>query len=290
MKAFTTIILCIISSHFISQVHIDRSISEALKHPEEVKYLELQSADSINYLTEFSHLESLTLINFTDSVAPTQVGELSSLKELRLINDNFKYLPNNYTNLKQLERIEFIHDSNLDLNRVFSITNELPNLTEMRLEGFSADLESLHFPSGLKLLSLRDNHLKTIPKSVFSLPQLQVLDLGNNDITTLNNLDKLTSINTLYLDHQSSLENIYSESYFQKFKNLNKVYLPKDDPLLEKQCMLKNPTRFTEKTNDNSLAPNYVPNLNLNYLDYQQGSNNANNGKLILNINTKNHD
>jgi hypothetical protein len=290
MKTFTIASLLFGSGHFFAQQQIDHSITEGLTHPSEVRYLELITSDSIEFIKEFTHLESLTLINFTDSIAPFEVGDLSSLKELRLINDNFKYLPDNYINLKQLERIELIKDFNLDLERVFTIASKWPLLTEMRLEGYTKSLDSIDLPSGLRLLSLRHNHLEAIPESVFALSELKVLDLGNNEISKINDLEKLPSLTTLYLDHQPKLKSSYSDAYFRQFKNLSTVYLPKDDSMLEKQNETMTELQKSisnEAISKNAMFMNYQPHLYLKYGDYSGGGNHPDDGKIILKLNTK---
>jgi len=284
MKTFTLAVLVIISVQTLSQVHVDRSISEGLKHSLQVIHLELSSEDSIPFLTEFSRLESLTLINFKDSIAPLEVGKLLWLKELRFVNDNFKYIPENYADLNQLERIDFIENVNLNLQQVFSVTRKLSALSEMRLEGFTntTDLDSIRFPEQLSKLSLRNNHLTKVPNSVFKLPGLKVLDLGGNDVFKLENLNAFSSISILFLDHQTNLSKEYSPSFFKQFKNIDQVYLPQDDLWLEEQAekvSLLHQPRF--------LDSKYSPNLNLHLIDKFTNNGSVDSGKLRLNINSK---
>jgi Leucine-rich repeat (LRR) protein len=127
------------------------------------------------------------------------------------MNDGFEYIPASFSELKNLKRLDLIGDSNLNLEQAFEVISELPSLTQLRLENFAsiAISDELVFPTQIETLSLRNNHLQKIPMGVTKIPRLQLLDIGENDISDQSilstNLATLRNLRVLFLDHESNL-------------------------------------------------------------------------------------
>jgi Leucine-rich repeat (LRR) protein len=193
-------------------IKIYHSISEALAEPEKVEILELNDVkdlDSLKYLSQFPKLTSLSLVDFHFGAAPESISNLKSLKELKFIKDDFYTIPASYSKLENLEKVEFIYDTHLSIESAFNFVNGLPKLIELRIEGLpgASFSEDLMFPSSLRILSLRNNHLNLLPKGIIKLQNLEVLDLGNNEFFEIPNyMGGLSQLNTLYLDQQPFLQ------------------------------------------------------------------------------------
>jgi Leucine-rich repeat (LRR) protein len=207
----------IITTSLVGQVikddstRIYHSIEEGLTEPDKVRVLEVSNIsdqDSLELLTRFAHLESLSLIDYHFGSAPASIGKLTGLKELKFINDDFYTIPETYKNLVKLERVEFVYDTHLDLNSAFNFVSELPALVELRIEGLAGPIfpQRVKFPTHLKILSLRNNHLNYLPLGIAQLSELEILDIGNNELLELPNfVAQLPGLNELYLDQQPFL-------------------------------------------------------------------------------------
>lgn len=271
----------------VGQTTVDHSISQGLEHPFEVKILELYSSDSLEYLDDFPYLEKLTISNWDDSIAPPEIGNLTNLKELRFINDHFEAFPSSYKRLKKLQKLEFINDSISDLSPILRLSQDLPALQELRLEGFPSSLftEQLTFPSQISRLSLRNNHLEKLPNSVFRLTNLEVLDLGRNDFIRLEGLETFNNINTLYLDHQKHPEFVLDQVKELKLETINSEILPDRDLWLEQQLSPLTPPAQSPFTDPNSAFFNYRPNLQFHLLPSQLTNGSMDSGKLRILLN-----
>lgn len=210
---------------------IFHSIAEGLEEPENVEYLEvinLTDKDSLELLNRFPHLLSLSLIDYHYSTAPEAISNISSLKELKLINDDFYTIPKSYANLTNLKRLEFIYDTHLNIQSAMNLANTLPALTELKIEGLMGPTfpDNIPFPSQLKFLSLRNNHLNQLPVTIKGIANLEILDVGNNELLEIPEfLSNLTKLNTIYLDQQPFLHIDYTFNILQKVPNLKFVHL-----------------------------------------------------------------
>lgn len=223
MKLFTTVVLIsFASSTAIGQIEDSTlilkngftSLENALEHPSDVNSLVLDGStenENLEELERLSNLKRLSLINFTENAALEEVSKLNSLEELTLINDGFEFIPESFVGLKNLKRLDLIGDSNLNLQQAFGVIAEMPSLTQLRLENFESDAisDELVFPQQIQTLSLRNNHLQKIPMGVTKIPRLELLDIGENDISDLTiqstDLATLRNLRVLFLDHESNL-------------------------------------------------------------------------------------
>jgi Leucine-rich repeat (LRR) protein len=212
-------------------VHVYHSIGEALAEPEKVEVLEvlnISDADSLELLTRFVNLKSLSLIDYHGTTAPVSIAKLTGLRELRFIKNDFYFVPDAYKNLVNLERVEFIYDTHLNLQSAFNFISNLPTLTELRIEGLSEPVfpDLIVFPKHLKILSLRNNHLNALPQGLAELKELELLDVGNNELLELPSfLSELNGLNTIYLDQQPYLRFDQTFEILKKIPSLSEVHL-----------------------------------------------------------------
>ena len=109
----------------------------------------------------FCSLINLKKINFGAvhiTSLPKDFGNLGQLEELLLNDTSIKKLPTSFSNLTSLKKL--------------TIYNKLINI-------------DVDFPASLQEIDFRGNKLSELPKSLFSLPKLQHLDISDNPFTEL---------------------------------------------------------------------------------------------------------
>ncbi|MGL4630663.1 MAG: leucine-rich repeat domain-containing protein [Leadbetterella sp.] len=83
--------------------------------------------------------------------------------------------------------------------------------------------------SNLAYLSLRDDHLLTIPEEVFEIPTLVSLDLGGNDFKVIEaRLARLVNLEELYLDNEPNLDLEKSIKGLAELPKLKSLHLEND--------------------------------------------------------------
>ncbi|HEU4496084.1 MAG TPA: leucine-rich repeat domain-containing protein [Flavobacterium sp.] len=174
------------------------TLDEALKNPEKVVRLKLNSkieVDAISDWSKFYNLEYLTLENDGLPEIPASISHLKKLKILNLSGNNFSTLPKNFNKLANLEEIYLNNEKKMDLPKTLEVLGSLPNLKKLHLE----DDNLTYMPkeiAGLKHLEslfLNNNKLKGIPKQLEALDHLQYLEIQENnfkpDIEEVQNLN-----------------------------------------------------------------------------------------------------
>lgn len=109
----------------------------------------------------FCSLINLKKINFGAvhiTSLPKDFGKLGHLEELLLNDTSIKKLPTSFSNLTSLKKL--------------AVYNKLINI-------------DVDFPASLQEIDFRGNKLSELPKSLFSLPKLQHLDISDNPFTDL---------------------------------------------------------------------------------------------------------
>ena len=109
----------------------------------------------------FCSLINLKKINFGAvhiTSLPKDFGNLGQLEELLLNDTSIKKLPTSFSNLTSLKKL--------------AVYNKLINI-------------DVDFPASLQEIDFRGNKLSELPKSLFSLPKLQHLDISDNPFTEL---------------------------------------------------------------------------------------------------------
>ena len=109
----------------------------------------------------FCSLINLKKINFGAvhiTSLPKDFGKLGQLEELLLNDTSIKKLPKSFSNLTSLKKL--------------AVYNKLINI-------------DVDFPASLQEIDFRGNKLSELPKSLFSLPKLQHLDISDNPFTEL---------------------------------------------------------------------------------------------------------
>lgn len=134
--------------------------------------------------------------------------------------------------------IIFSQKTDTSINNYQNFTNieeALKNPTEVyRLDLSNQQLNNILFDSlvkfkNLKFLSLRNDHLKEVPKSISNLKNLKVLDLSGNDFKTLPiELKKLKNLEEIYLNNDLNADIDQEVNVLKKLPNLKTLHLEND--------------------------------------------------------------
>ena len=119
----------------------------------------------------------------------------------------------NFTNLEEALK---------NPNEVFrlDLSNQLLNNTQ---------LEALTKFKNLRFLSLKNDHLKEVPKSISELTNLRVLDLSGNDFKFLpTEIKKLKKLEEIYLNNEPNADINQEVSLLSKLPNLKILHLEND--------------------------------------------------------------
>jgi Leucine-rich repeat (LRR) protein len=176
---------------------------------------------------DLKNLEALFLNDTILERLPESVGQLTQLKYVKLSNTKLKKLPDSFDKLINLEHL-FIDIPSLDLNDAFEKIKNLPKLSLLSislLQQYPTNLKELKYVKTLIITQNYDLYRKgferlPLPESITEIPNLETLDLTNNNqlvslpesIGKMNNLKNLhissTAIKSLpeSLQHLSKLE------------------------------------------------------------------------------------
>ena len=102
----------------------------------------------------------------------------------------------------------------------------------LNLSAQNIDLENQNFGvfKNLEYLNLKNDHLKSIPKSISLLSKLKVLDLSGNDFIELSDdFYKLTNLEELYLNEEKNINLPKTLRLLGKLPNLKSLHLENDN-------------------------------------------------------------
>uniref|UniRef100_A0A8C3LNM4 Leucine-rich repeat-containing protein 7 n=1 Tax=Chrysolophus pictus TaxID=9089 RepID=A0A8C3LNM4_CHRPC len=154
-------------------------------------------------------LRKLSIPDNDLSSLPTTIASLVNLRELDISKNGIQDFPENIKCCKCLTIIE------ASVNPVSKLPDgftQLLNLTQLYLNDAFLEFLPANFGSSvpqlldvlLYVLELRENHLKTLPKSMHKLTQLERLDLGNNEFSELPEvLEQIQNLKELWMDNNS---------------------------------------------------------------------------------------
>lgn len=124
---------------------------------------------------------------------------------------------------KSQERFEYksISEANKNPEKVLRLS----------LDHETGSLENIDWKKfrNLEYLSLKDLHLKKIPKGITALPKLKVLDVSGNDFKVLPpDFIKLTQLEELFLNDENNIDLSRNIDLLSKMKNLKVLHIEND--------------------------------------------------------------
>ena len=120
------------------------------------------------------------------------------------------------------------------LNINSQINSSLSNpstITRLELNDNTIDISKIDFSKfvNLEYLSLKDDHLKELPKELFLLKKLKTLDLSRNDLKVLpKEFSQLKNLEALYLNDENNMDLPASLDVLAKLPKLKSLYLEND--------------------------------------------------------------
>ena len=105
-------------------------------------------------------------------------------------------------------------------------------VVRLNLSGQNINLENQNLGvfKNLEYLNLKNDHLKSIPKSISQLAKLKVLDLSGNDFVELSDdFYKLKNLEELYLNNEKNINLPKTLSLLGKLPNLKSLHLENDN-------------------------------------------------------------
>lgn len=126
--------------------------------------------------------------------------------------------------------ITLLFNINSNAQNTTSLSNP-ETIIRLDLSNNKIDLEKVDFSKfvNLEYLSLKDDHLKELPKELFLLKKLKTLDLSGNDFKVLpKDFSKLKTLENLYLNDEKNLDLPQSLDILAKLPNLKSLYLDND--------------------------------------------------------------
>ncbi|CAF1383205.1 unnamed protein product [Adineta ricciae] len=170
-----------------------------------------------------SSLTSLHLLNSarSPSALPSELFNLNHLSSLFIINCGLEALSEDLSKLTSLT--ELILDQNLLTSLPWSV-GKLPSLTLLSVRNNSrlSSLDTLYGSTSLKELRASNCIINHLPASI---PNLNLIDLDNNQLTSLDGLDTISSSNcSSFSFNNNRIASIPSAS-LAKINTLNNFYL-----------------------------------------------------------------
>ncbi|XP_058111944.1 receptor-like protein 11 [Magnolia sinica] len=212
-----------------------------------VSLFRLQSLQRLNFAynnfdgspipSGFEHLTSLTHLNLSHlkfyGQIPLEISRLTTLvsldlsyNSLQLKNPSIRAFVQNLSSLRELH-LSWANISVQGSEWGLALSSALPLLQKLSLKGchlsgpIHPSLSKLHF---LSELYLRLNNLSSaIPKSIFSLPNLQTLDVSYNPLLTAGEIPPNNTIRQLYLSATGFCSNL--QDSYGNFTLLTKLVL-----------------------------------------------------------------
>ena len=133
-------------------------------------------------LLALTQLEHLDLTSTGLSELSEDISVFKNLRVLVLEKNKLQKLPESLAQLKKLERVELKGNKNLDWKQVFGVLKQLPKIKELNFKewGLTELPEEIGEMKQLEKLDLQYNKLKSLPASIASLPNLEIIEINEN--------------------------------------------------------------------------------------------------------------
>lgn len=151
--------------------------------------------DTLHMLDEFC--TSLTTLNASNNAVSHLDGVPPSVRNLRMTHNALSEL----TAWRQLMNLQYIDISNNQIKSL-SAFKDLVHLRTLRADNNQiTSLDGIKFHDSLQVLRVRGNLIEHVDFDGTKMQRLTELDLENNQIATFENVEQLTCLSTLNLEH-----------------------------------------------------------------------------------------
>ena len=219
MKTALIIITLCCSFGLVKEPKVYKSLCEALKEPNKVYHLKLNTWESMQNcnLEEIKNLINLEILEISEC-------------------PNIKSLPNEIAYLKSLKKVSFYwngtgQQGEIDWNKEFKKLSQVDSLEYLKLgpynviEHLSPEIKGL---KNLKVLDLRMTTTLSLPKEIGGLTRLEILDLSMTKIKELpKELANIKSLKKVYLvDTEISKDDDRKEKVKNLLKHCEVIFEP----------------------------------------------------------------
>ena len=177
---------------------------EALKAPDQVKWLDLTNQDLTDFAEKIKPLKQVMGLELSEKglvELPVGIEHLKKLERLNVSGNQLTDLP---ASLSQLSRLSDLDVSDNHFRTLPTVVAQLPTLQKLDVSGnpsldFSQALQSLSQAKFLYNLTLGSNNLSLLPEEIVRLAYLEILVLPDNPSLDFSQLfGVLSQIRTLH--------------------------------------------------------------------------------------------
>lgn len=230
-------------------------------------FSEVDLTNMSDFIWRFKNLEKLIIHNCLIANIPNEISACNSLRKIEIKESNLMSIDKSaFDSLTNLQEI-YITETNLEeITFDFSKLTKLTSLIVPKNK-ITALHESVNNASGLKELNLSYNSLANLPNTIWSIPNVEIVNLENNNLLEL---PECGSINTKLVNLQLGHNQLQKlPSSFHKITNLVWLELQNNKLVDLPDSMKKMPLSYLN-ISDNSFKtfPKVVTELpELEYLD-----------------------
>ncbi|MCB0725792.1 MAG: leucine-rich repeat domain-containing protein [Ignavibacteriae bacterium] len=182
-----------------------KSLDEALQNPSQVYRLNLTNQNLTALPAEIGTLNNLQYCNLSKNQLtslPPEIKHLRNLQWLILEDNNIASLPGEITELTNLEVLNLDGNSALDVDGAFQVAGAIPSLKELSMNKVLINTlpKSFFSLNNVEKLYLSNTGLNYFPEEMGQLYKLKVLDLTFNNIVTVpSDIEDMKRLLEIYL-------------------------------------------------------------------------------------------
>jgi len=167
-----------------------KSLEDAFQNPAQVYRLNLTKQEITDLPPEIGTLSNLQYLNVSKnsiSSLPPEIGKLKNLQWLILEDNNIASLPAELSDLTHLETLDLDGNSSLDVDVAFQVASKMPFLKELSMNKILINTlpKSFYSLNNVEKLFLSNTGISTFPTEMGQLYKLKVLDMTFNNIVTI---------------------------------------------------------------------------------------------------------
>lgn len=182
-----------------------KSMDEALANPSSVYRLNLSNQNIEVLPPEIGNMHNLQYLNLGSNginLIPAEIKHLRNLQWLILEDNNLVSLPAELSELTNLQTLDLDGNPNLDADGAFAIAAKIPSLKELSVNRVLINSlpKSFFTLNNIEKLYMSNTGVSTFPEEMGQLYKLKVLDMTHNNIVTIpSDIEDMKRLLELYL-------------------------------------------------------------------------------------------